>query len=172
VAKRANTDIKRHYERRAYGPVVEVELAQKHAELLSVDSAAAVLVHLLEQQRHELHTRGGSKQRRKVRQRAGKGRFQSCSNMGNRTWNTTPGSTHYNTEGMQGSYNAYQQLLLPGGEWGLGPGLDLAVDLGAQLAGQLGHVLRVRQHLVCENAAVTISISNYKRCRSTSRRHA
>jgi hypothetical protein len=173
VAKRANTDIKRHYERRAYGPVVEVEFAQKHAELLSVDSAAAVLVHLLEQQRHELHTRGDSKQRREVRGRVGKGRFQRWSTTAITTKeHYTPAATRYNTEGVQGSYNAYQQLLLPGGEWGLRPGLDLAVDLGAQLAGQLGHVLRVRQHLVCENGAVTISISNYKRCRSTSRRHA
>jgi hypothetical protein len=66
----ADIDIKRHYERRAYGPVVEVEFAQKHAELLSVDGAAAVLVNLLEQQRHELHTRSGSAQVRDIRMKA------------------------------------------------------------------------------------------------------
>jgi hypothetical protein len=163
VAKRANIDIKRHYERRAYGPVVEVELAQKHAELLSVDGAAAVLVHLFEQQRHELHTRSSSKQRREVRQSVG-----GCQSTAAETTKSTPlGSTHY-TERIQGSYNTYQQLLLPGGERGLGPGLDLAVNLGPQLAGQLGHVLRVRQHLICETAVATETvrerqIKNYTR---------
>ena len=39
-----------------YPPVVEVEVAQEHAELSLVDGAAAVLVDLLEQKLHELQT--------------------------------------------------------------------------------------------------------------------
>ena len=47
---------------------------------------------------------------------------------------------------------AHQALLVESGLVLPRPGANLAIDLGAQLAGQCCHFLRVHQNLICNNS--------------------